>query len=289
MWRILFFFCFGLYCNHLLSQELVVPINSTARLEANETLEWNRYVSGNFTILSVDDTQGRWLSNNIQQIKRWCVNRWGFPDFNLNRECRIFCVPNKTLMKKLFGIDAPHFEERENILALWLILDNEPAKVIPQYLTPLLYYEFQKEYKTRLSLWFVLAASELNTTPKEVRAKLSSSIKLTENNYMPFGEFFNLTKEQFKSLDVDKQKLYLLQSIYLNLLLRKEFGEAKLQGFLNSCVVNDAEKSLQMVYGYKNYQEFESKYWEYFNDLNRDLSSGKTPDSYLNIQPVLYK
>src|SRR4051812_26115945 len=70
-----------------------------------KNLAWNRYTTENFAILSIDDEQGRWLAHNIEHIKKWCLTRWGFPENSrhlFTKECRVFCVPDKILMKKLF-------------------------------------------------------------------------------------------------------------------------------------------------------------------------------------------
>ena len=45
-----------------------------------QDLVWNRYTTENFTILSIENKQGKWLSYNIENIKSWCVKRWGLPN-----------------------------------------------------------------------------------------------------------------------------------------------------------------------------------------------------------------
>lgn len=268
------------------SQELIVPENIKTNLQQNEEMHWNRYVAGEFTVLSINDSQGNWLAKNVGNIKSWSLNRWGFPNFSLKRECRIFCVPNSAYMKKLFGISDSQVEEREDVLVLWLVLNDKPQKVIPRYLTQLLFLEFQKEYKTNLGYWFIVGSSSLNTTTNEIRQNLSD---ISLKKLYTAQEIFELSSAAFNNLDEDGKKLYIKQCMYLCLMLRKEFGEAKFQGFLRYCVLQDAETSLQSVYGYKNYSEFQSKYLRYIKDLNLDLQNNKTPDSYLEIQNVIYK
>lgn len=267
-------------------QELIVPENIKVNLQQNEEMSWNRYVAGEFTVLSINDSQGNWLAKNVSNIKTWSLNRWGFPNFSLKREFRIFCVPNSAYMKKLFGITDSQVEEREDVLVLWLVLNDKPQKVIPKYLTQLLFIEFQKEYKTKLGYWFIIGSSSLNTVASEIRQVLSN---MPRENMFTIKEIFDLSNASFNNLDEDRKNIYIKQSMYLCLMLRKEFGEAKFQGFLRCCVLQDAESSLQAVYGYKNYDEFQTKYLQYVKDLNLDLQKNKTPDSYLEIQNVFYK
>ena len=57
----------------------ITPVNSSDLLYPNEyggdtqaefkDLSWNRYTTENFVIVSIDDKQGKWLSENIEKIK----------------------------------------------------------------------------------------------------------------------------------------------------------------------------------------------------------------------------
>ena len=287
MCRILFLsVMFFLFYQKIFAQEIIAPGNIKANLQQNEEMSWNRYVAGEFTVLSINDSQGNWLAKNVNNIKTWSLNRWGFPNFALKRECRIFCVPNNSYMQKLFGISDSQVEEREDVLVLWLVLNDKPQKVIPKYLTQLVFLEFQKQYKTKLGYWFVVGSSSLNTTANDVKQTL---LNMSFDELFSIKQIFNTTNEEFNNLDESKKTIYRKQCMYLCLLLRKEFGEAKFQGFLRYCVLNDPETSLKAIYGYKNYDEFQTKYLQYVKDLNLDLMKNKTPDSYLEIQNVLYK
>src|SRR5580698_5192926 len=83
--------------------EVILPTGSASITDPDlKGLQWNRYVAGNFTIMSINDAQGKWLAENIEKIKAWCITRWGFPDFKFSKECRVMCVPSHQLMKKLF-------------------------------------------------------------------------------------------------------------------------------------------------------------------------------------------
>ena len=72
----------------------------------------------------------------------------------------------------------------------------------------------------------------------------------------------------------------------LCLMLRKEFGEVKLQGFLRLQSKNKPETVLGMIYGFKSYSQFDRQYVRYMKDLCADLADDHTPDSYLEIKSV---
>jgi hypothetical protein len=69
-------------------------------------------------------------------------------------------------------------------------------------------------------------------------------------------------------------------------MFRKEFGEAKLQGFLRLQNKNKPEKVLNLVYGFSSFSQFDKKYISYMKDLCGDISDEKTPDFYLKVVPT---
>lgn len=270
-------------------QDLVLPFKSQSALETDEKLEWNRYVDESFTILSIDKKQGDWVCSHVQEIKKWCLTRWGFPDIEFKRECRIFCIPNKMLMKKLFGIENSTSEVRDDILVLWLLLDDKPSITIPELFTPIIFSEFENVYKTKIQFWFKKGAAELNSDLSQIKKELSDLSLLNQSDLYKIEKIFSMTEEQYQALDVKKQKLFKSQSMLLVLLLRKEFGEAKLQGFLQYCIIKDPESSINLIYGYKDLADLNAKYIKYMSDLFKDIKIDKMPDTYLQINPVYYQ
>ena len=69
-------------------------------------------------------------------------------------------------------------------------------------------------------------------------------------------------------------------------MLRKEFGEVKLQGFLRLQNKNRPESLLDMIYGFKSFAQFDRQYVRYMKELCADVSDNLTPDSYLEIKAV---
>jgi hypothetical protein len=76
--------CFLLFYTGLIySQEPAAPIIAESVVADDfelKNLQWNRYVTKNFTILSIDNEKGKILSESIEEIKTSSLVRWGFPD-----------------------------------------------------------------------------------------------------------------------------------------------------------------------------------------------------------------
>lgn len=219
-----------------------------------KNLRWNRYVADNFTILSIDDGQGRWLYDNVESVKSWCLTRWGLPDVKFGRECRIFCVPNQALLGKLFNIDRSTAETRrpDGLHAVWLTLDDRPARTVPVQLSNVVFAEFEDRYG--LKPGSTRGMAQLNATPAEIRGVMAR----------PAGDAFATDEDAARAC----------------LMLRKEFGQDKFHAYLKA---GGPDAAVQ-VYGYKNSDEWNSAYKRFAADLARGIAAGKTPDSYLMIR-----
>ncbi|MEI7488402.1 MAG: hypothetical protein WCJ72_13535 [Chryseobacterium sp.] len=253
-----------------------------------KNLVWNRYITTNFTILSIDNDQGYWMKNNLEDIKIWCLTRWGFSDIKFSKECRIFCVPNKNLLKKLFNLDSSKIEIRKKndeieITAMWLVLDDKPSKVLPIYLTEIILAEFESSNLVKLPLWSKKGMSSLNGMIDDIKLDLSnlSNVKIYD-----IQTILNMNEQQFVKLGQDKQKLFINQSVALCLLLRKEFGELKLHSFLKTSFKSGSNESVKKVLGFKDYSDFEKTYVRYIDGLSKDITNKVIPDSYLQIKKI---
>lgn len=274
---------------HAQEQALVYPYGASVPSDPElKNLEWNRYTAGNFTILSIDNTQGKWLNDNIDKIKSWCLTRWGFPDVALTRECRMFCVPNKALLKKLFALEGPKAEIRKDMTVIWLSLDEAPAKSIPPQLTLIALAEFEAKYNVSIGWWFKRGSAQLNGTVPEIRvsvAGLADMLKKDQPLYVS-EKMFTMTEEDYMKETAENRATFDRQAVALCIMLRKEFGEAKLQGFLRISSRNNSQDVLKVVYGFSGYSHFDKQYIRFMRDLTSDVLNNKTPDSYLEIRPV---
>lgn len=274
----------------------ITPVNSSDLLYPNEyggdtqaefkDLSWNRYTTENFVIVSIDDKQGKWLSENIEKIKSWSLTRWGFNDLSFSKECRIFVVPNKSLLKKLFNIDQSKYEIKEELTAIWLVLDDKPTKIIPPIITNINLYEFDTKYQVVTPFWFKRGMAQLNTSIPEIHQKIGKFAESFKKDQPIFTSenIFGMTEELFKS--EENKLLFDQQCMILCLMLRKEFGEAKLQGLIRISNNNDPQDVLKVVYGFDGYEHFDKQYYLFMKELGEDILKDKTPYSYLEIKPV---
>lgn len=275
--------------------ELFYPTGATVPTDPElKNLQWNRYTTQNFTILSIDDGQGKWLATNLEKIKTWCVTRWGFPDFKLSKECRVMCIPNKNLMKKLFNLTESRYEVRRNkdggvdMTILWLILDDKPAKTVPAQLSQVCFAEFETVHNVKLGWYAHRGMSLLNATPMEIRQQLAALGNSVNRDSPVFvsQKMFTMTEDEYYKAKQEDQLVFDSQAVALCLMLRKEFGEAKMQGFMRLSSRNNPEAVLLSIYGFRGFQHFDGSYARYMRDLTNDIARGKTPDSYLEIRPV---
>jgi len=281
---------------NLIAQEnqVLQSIGSEAPTDpALKDLVWNRYTSKNFVIMSIDNAQGKWMGDNLDNIKTWCVERWGFPDFQFTKECRVFCVPNKVLFKKLFNLEESKVEVRRKggaieITAMWLVLDDKPARVVPKQLSKICFAEFEQRHNVILPFFAKNGMALLNGTIPDIRTDiiyLGEHIQKDQSIFIS-EKMFSMTEDEYEKSSVENKRIFDCQSVALCLLLRKEFGEAKMQGFLRMCARNNSKDVLLVIYGFNSYSQFDQSYLRYMKDLYREVFTSKTPDAYLEIKPA---
>lgn len=258
----------------------------SSALAQSENLQWNRYETQNFVILSLDNEQGNWLNSNLESLKSDCLNRWGFPDDKFTKECRIFCVPNKDLLKKLFKIDEPKVEIKKDISVVWTI--SQDSKSISKSLMMVCLSELEEKQKIQIGFWFKKGASELNGQVHEIQNEISALHKFISRDDLMFTskKMFEITENEYLKLNEKEKKLFDIQATTLCLMLRKEFGEAHLQGFLRFSGKNNPENVLKVIYNFQSYSHFDKQYIRYMKDLSSDIIKEKTPIAYLKVQSV---
>lgn len=266
------------------------PAGSAPTDPSIQNLVWNKWDTTNFTILSIDEAQGKYLFENIEQMKKWALTRWGLPDIKFSAQCKVLCVPNKDLMKKLFRLENSQGEIRRNqdgslsLTVLWLVLDGKPAEVIPPSLTMVCLAELEQSQRMRVPFWAVRGMSALNGTLPQIRNDLSAlGGHLGKDDRMYFGtKLFAMTEDEWKKSDGELRMLYDRQAAALCLLLRKEFGQNNFHKFMST---NSSEQDLNNVYGFRGYDEFNRTFERYMLNLSRDIQGSRTPDDYLQILP----
>lgn len=251
-------------------------------------LVWNRYVSKNFTILSINDAEGKNLCDKIESYKSSCLTRWGFPDLKFTKECRVFCVPNYSLLKKLFGLSAPKVQFRKDVNVIWVVLQDDLQKSVESSITQVALTEYESVHNTSLPLWFKKGCASLNSGMDEVRQGLRQFNDVAKKEQFGFNseQMFMLSEEDYNKQSVDNRRSFESQAVCLTLMMRKEFGEAKLQGLLRLQAKNKPEAVLRVVLGFEGFPQFDKKYVAYMKDLCSDIFDDRTPDFYLRVQAV---
>lgn len=253
-----------------------------------KNLQWNRYVDGNFTVLSIDDKQGRWLIKKIPDIlyssaKDWSIDPKSFVSFS--KECRIFCVPNKDLLKKLFDIDSSRVELRKNsnneieISVIWLSLDSFDVDLVSPFLLRPAFFEFG-EKNFYFPWWFIRSTELLNSS---LKLKVDTLSRFLDSDKLISCETILKTSYQdYLKLIKEDQEKFDAQSLILTLMLRKELGLIKFYSFVSAdSPYENLEDRLKKVYGYLDMGDLQNKYSMFYRDFLEDFTLNKVPVSYL--------
>jgi len=300
MYKIIFLTFFLIISSSCLiaDDDLMLPSDAPMTTAENSdpelrSLEWNRYVNKNFVILSIEDSQGLWLCKNAPKLNEWCVSRWGFTPKDLSKECRMFCVPNNSLLKKLFGLDSPKVEIRKDkdgkteIMAMWFVLDEtRTTPFLPQSLTRIGFSDFSEQNNYTVPFWFMRSAELINSSAKtsfKNAAEVFEKSEYKNVSLLSCKDLLTTDAKVYQAMPSNKKDCFDSQSVVLCMMLRKEFGEAKLHYFLNVLQGGNLALALKSSYGYESLEDFEKKYLLYYRDFSKDLSQDKVPNSYFEV------
>jgi hypothetical protein len=252
-----------------------------------ENLKWHRRTVGKFEILSLNDEQGKFLQKNLPQIKKWALTRWGFQNIPMTANCRIMCVPNDELMKKLFRIRRSKSEpfrdhEGKTIHVAFLQLDDRPVNSVAGPLTTVFLSEIEKKHNHKLGFWAHRGMNKLNATVPKIRSDFLE-FKKSKKRFSA-KELLKMKEKDWRGLVEKDRDLYDNQCMAMMLLLRKEFGQRNLHSFLGTNIKNP--KAIWEVYGFSGYREFDESYKRYITDVTNDISKNRTPDDYLIIKEI---
>jgi hypothetical protein len=202
------------------------------------------------------------------------------------------CVPTKNLMSKLFKLTEPKFEiaktqNGREITAMWLILDDVPTRTVSSFLTNICFSEFQKKFNCQLNWGIVRGMSILNSDVKKIRLEMSQMNSFFRNDKELFlsKKILEISESDWNKLSPEEKDLFDLQSAYLVLLIRQEFGEAKFQWFMKALSQAGPEAALR-VCDYSGYDEFDKAYFAYMRDLSKDLIDNKATNNYISPRKV---
>jgi hypothetical protein len=271
----------------------LIPIPMTAEGDPDPFLKdkaWHRWTAKNFTVLSLDKAQGAYLAENLESIKKWTFTRWGFSDMDFSTECRVLCVQDKETMKKLFRVDGSRVEsrkenERLKLHVIWLVFDKKPTECIPSAMTMICLTELEAKYNITIPFWARRGMAVLNLSMPQIKGVLQHVQQaVTKKERMYFSSsMFSMTRDQFLQVDGGTQKIFDAEATVLCLMIRKELGQ---RNFLKFISVPNTEQNLEKVLGFKSFGEFDKAFKRYLYYLPQDVVAGKTPQWYLEIEPV---
>lgn len=275
-----------------------------ATADAAKEPEWNRWTSDSFVVHAITNDKGKYLKNNLENIKTWILERWGLHQFSFGKETvqtkegpkqyshvKLWCMDNPTQFKDHFGIEDSKVEVIRDSdggiknIEVFLLLNDSPAADIPIPLTEAVLAEFETLHNTKFSWWAYRGMGLLNGTIPQIKKNLIDlGKKLTPDAKIYLSKsLLTMTKEDWEGQNPDNRELFDQESACLCLLLRKEFGQLRMMHFLNESQ-KDPEKALKKIYEFKNYDQFNASFYRYMAQLAKDIDSGKTPNDYLNVK-----
>ena len=254
-----------------------------------QNLVWNRFETDSFVVLSLDESQGVYLHENIENMKNWSFTRWGLPNIPFSAECRVLCVPTRDLMQKLFRLERSYAEVRRNkngkieLNVLWLVLDSTPVETIPSALTVVCMEEYEQTTGRKVGFWAERGMSVLNSSLLSIRENLIAlEDPLASNKRMHFTDnLFKVTQKEYKEKPAEEQALYDREAAVVCLLLRKEYGQDNFLAFIHS---KGREEDAYQIIGISDFEQFDAILKRYMTHLTSDVKHGATPDTYLQIE-----
>jgi hypothetical protein len=280
-------------------QEVRAEIRSSDRVPKElEGLQWNRWTTKNFVVCSLNDTQAQYLHKHLELVKGWVFARWGMYDidFSLNTDgtpkCKIICVDDPVLFKKFFNIDSSRVEIRREAngsireTVIFLLINDSPSKILPTPLTEICLAEFAQKYNAKFGTWAYRGMATLNGSIDQIKERMAEIKPLLEKNEPLFFSkgVMEMDADQYEKLDVGKKRLYDNCSMLFCLLARKEYGQDAFLKLLKESADQGPQPALKSLFKSGDYDLFDRTFKRYMIDLTRDLETGKTPDSYLQIK-----
>lgn len=280
-------------------QPVILPVEVTAEMnlapddEIIKDKVWNRWTTQNFVVCSLSNAQAKYLHDHLEEIKTWLFQRWGFYDINFKSECKLICVDDAELYKKLFKLDNSSVEIRRNAdgtikeTVIFLLLNDAPSRTVPMALTEVCLAEFEQEYKVKFGWWAHRGIAVLNGTLNNVRRNIEGQVAVLAKQEPTFYSrtLFETTEEVYKTFDVEKKAMYDRVAMMMCLMLKKEFGTTKFQEMMRDTSVGKTpESAIQTVLQFKGYDDFDLSFKRYMKDLVEDVANKKTPDDYLQVE-----
>lgn len=272
-------------------EEVKIEVTNSQGLPKElEGLSWNRWTSKNFVVCSLNDPQAQYLHKHLELVKGWTFARWGMYDIDLSVPCKLICVDNKDIYRKLFNLNSTKVEIRRSggkitETVIFLLIDGPPSHTVPIPLSEVCLAEFAQRYNGNFGIWTYRGMGNLNGTLEQIRKRiLEIKPRLEKNEPLFFSKgILEMDVEQYKLLSDDQKILFDNCATIFALMIRKEFGQEKYLRFLQQTSEGPPEDAIKTVLLFGGYDNFDRTFKRYMIDLSNDVASGKTPDSYLQV------
>jgi len=297
-----FFFAVLFSTSSLLAQEIEAVILPTEVMEEMQVSPddsiikgkvWNRWTTDNFVVCSLSNSKAKYLHDNLENVKTWLYQRWGMYDIDFEAECKLICVDDPELFKKLFRLERSVVEIRRDAdgkikeTVAFLLLNEPPSETLPMPLTEICLAEFEQEYDIRFGWWVHRGMAVLNSTVPHIRKSIAEQMKTLANDEPTFfsKSLMNTTEDDYNSFSVEKKQMFDRSAMMMCLMLKKEFGTTKFQEVMKGTAVgSNVGAALKSQLGFEDYNKFDRSFKRYMSDLFDDVVANRTPDSYLKIE-----
>lgn len=276
-------------------REVTSELNKSTNISKEiEGLSWNRWTSKNFTVCSINDKQAQYLHKHLELVKTWAFARWGLSDVDFSHECKLICVDDPILYKKMFNLTNTKIEVRRNTngsineIVIFMLLNAKPSEIIPEPITEVCLIEFAQKYETKFSMLYLRGMRVLNCTIPQIKDRILEVQSLLKANQPLFfsKSLFDMDLTTYQNLPSEKQKLFDNCSSIFCLMVRKEFGQDIYLKLMKSSCEGNSEKAINEFLGFKSYSELDKTFKRYMLDLTKDIEGSKTPDKYLQITEI---
>ncbi len=271
-------------------------------VQAAKELQWNRWTSESFVVHAITNDKGKYLKEHLEDIKKWILDRWGLHQIEFGKETiqtedgpkeyshvKLWCIDDPALFEERYGLKDSKVEVLLNSegkiknIEVFLLVNDSPAADVPVPLTEAVLAEFEQRHNFKFGWWAHRGMGGLNATNAQIKKNLTDLSKKVSQKIFLSGDLLTLPKDQWSRMNEDEKLLFDQESMVLCLLLRKEFGESRLLHFFKESGA-EPEKSLQKIYEFKGYDEFNASFYRYMKQLTDDVAKGVTPNDYLNIK-----
>jgi hypothetical protein len=269
------------------------PSNFTSTVAFTNDLQWNRYTDAqsNFEILSLDDQQGKYLYDNLDNLKAWVLTRWALPNEAFPTKCKVIVVSNKDQFKEFFAKESPQYRVTKDAngqikeLTIWLSSDTPHwnTGVLTKVLTEVCLQNFEVK-NGKVDFWVHRGMSVVNGDLSSLRQSLGNLSLIFQKNLPIYStkDLLEMTPETLAKHPSEVSVWYESESACFLLMLYKEFGPRKFNAFLSQSRTTGPEAALRSVYGFNAYADVDIAFRNYMFNLSNEIT-GKgqqvTPNS----------